>query len=706
MMAELRDYQQELLERAESALQSPDARVMLQLPTGGGKTHIAGALLAHLLQDGRKAVWLTHRKELAHQTRQMLEGSGVTARDELNWSGPAPYLINGATILMAQTVGRRINKSHIWGSYNSNDLLVVDEAHHAAAAGYELSIEQWPGRVIGLTATPWRLSEKEGFDDLFKEMICGPQIHKLQADDHLCQARLLTPPPDDRIMPGNEIVSGEYTPSGIEEANSHEIMTVRAVDFWKRNAADRQTIVYAVSKDHARRLADEFKRVRISAAVILSDTPPDDRAEAINGFANGDIQVLVNMSIVTEGFDLPGDSCKCVVITRPTMSLALYLQMVGRGLRPKKDGGNCLILDLAGNSEIHGLPEDDRQWSLEPRGNPASGEAPVVRCERCDGYSPAGSLTCVHCAEPFGKSCPRCGKWRAWKRWSYEAICGDLHEVVCDLCHYDAHIDLQLSVPNDLLELALYAILRTLQERERDRTGGTDEELKNYLLDLISKKKMELSDNTPSKVKAYISEEISKAESRLAELEGQPIDEQQIFNDVVDTVMETLGTIAEEDELHLSKVPHREESIPNQVEEGTTQEPPRTTRQSSRRGGVEISVDGGDWERAVDFVRARYSQRHHNPNRETRWENDSGHAQCVSLIVTALEKAGYKIEIDEISPNQNWLGISKGKPKPVNKISDEPADSWAHWRKIHQRELENPTGPIAVWIDDRRKARR
>ena len=497
-MAELRPYQQDLLEQAESALQPRDARVMLQLPTGGGKTHIAGALLRRWLHNGRKAVWLTHRTELAEQTRQMLEGNGVTAREELNWSGPAPYLFNGATILMAQTVGRRINKKHIWGSYNNNDLLVVDEAHHAAAAGYELSIEQWPGQVIGLTATPWRLSEKEGFNGLFKELICGPQIHELQAAKHLCQAPLLTPPPDDRIIPGNEMVSGEYTLSGIEEANSHEIMTVRAVDFWMRKAADRQTIVYAVSQDHARRLTEEFNRAGISADIMLSDTSDNDRCQAINGFVNGDIQVLVNMSIVTEGFDLPGDSCKCVVITRPTKSLALYLQMVGRGLRPKKDGGDCLIIDLAGNSEIHGRPEDNRQWSLLPRGNSASGETPVVRCEKCDGYSPAGSQTCAHCSEPFGKGCPRCGQWRAWQRWGYETHCGELHELVCDLCHYDAHTQAQLPVTDELrrlTEMDLDAALRNLLEEERQRASGADEERKSELRSLISNRASELDNN-------------------------------------------------------------------------------------------------------------------------------------------------------------------------------------------------------------------
>lgn len=135
-MPDLRDYQQQLLEQAEAALQPRDARVMLQLPTGGGKTLIAGALLRRWLPDGRKAVWLTHRKELAEQTCRMLQDdAGVPASNNIFWSvgNNAPHITNGVVILMAQTVGRRTNRMQIWGKYRGDDLLVIDEAHHATA---------------------------------------------------------------------------------------------------------------------------------------------------------------------------------------------------------------------------------------------------------------------------------------------------------------------------------------------------------------------------------------------------------------------------------------------------------------------------------------------------------------------------------------------------------------------------------------------
>ena len=504
-MTELRDYQQELLDQAADRLSPDNARVMLQLPTGGGKTHIAGALLRRRLHSGRKAAWLTHRTELADQTCRMLTDSGVSAISLKTWQpgNDAPSIPNGVVILMAQTVGRRTNSMEIWGSYRSADLLVIDEAHHATAGGWERAIRQWPGRVIGLTATPWRLSKTEGFDHLFGELICGPLISELQAGGWLCQARVHIPQPQDVIRGGAIATAGDYSESGIQQANSDhpDIMTAGALRFWHSHAAERSTIIYAISQDHARNLAAVFNDAGIPAAVVLSDTPPPERARAIESFGNGTLRALVNVAVATEGFDLPDASC--VVITRPTMSLALYLQMVGRGLRPKPDGKHrdCLILDLAGNSEIHGLPQETRQWSLQPRRNNPGGDAPVIRCEECDGVSPAASHFCIVCQNPFGKDCPRCGAWQSRKRWSYETHCGQLHELVCDLCHLDAHIKAQLPVTDELRRLIdmdpeLDAVLRNLLEDERRRAGGADEARKGELLSLIADRESDLANDS------------------------------------------------------------------------------------------------------------------------------------------------------------------------------------------------------------------
>ena len=603
-MIELRPYQESLLRQVQHGLAAePRARLMLQLPTGGGKTVIAGALLGDWLQGGRKAVWLTHRKELAEQTRRMLTDAGVSAITNVNWTPgeDAPAMVGGAVILMAQTVGRRTARPHhrhsgldpesrggVWNHYDANDLLVIDEAHHAAAPGWERAMQQWPGPIVGMTATPWRLSEKEGFDHLFDGLLCGPQTADLQALDQpaLCQARVVIPPLEQRIAGGAVDRTGDYTEAGIEQANRDrpDIMTAGALAFWQKHAADRPTIAYAVSVDHARNLAAVFNQAGVPAAVILGDTNREERDKAIAGFRDGSIKVLVNVIVATEGFDLPDASC--IIIARPTMSLALYLQMVGRGLRPKPDGGDCILLDLAANAVTHGLPEDYREWSLEPRGTQKAGEAPVVVCPWCETASPAASHNCRGCGYAFGKDCDRCGRWRAHKRWLYETHCGDAHQRVCDLCHIDAHIQAHLPVAPPLDELVdlyysedemtlptdveidddlanrLSALFRELLEAERQNIVGADDARRNELSSLIEWRELVLGDDDelvrqfdeyiaalpqrPNRIRELqmfgdwrgnLESELTVWKDELTELENRSMDKQAIFNSARDKAM-------------------------------------------------------------------------------------------------------------------------------------------------------------------------
>ena len=591
----------------------PKARLMLQLPTGGGKTVIAGALLGDWLQNGRKAVWLTHRKELAEQTRRMLTDAGVSAITNINWTPgeDAPYMAGGVVILMAQTVGRRTarlslrhsgldpeSRGSVWNCYDASDLLVIDEAHHAAAPGWERAMQQWPGPIVGMTATPWRLSEKEGFDRLFDGLLCGPQTADLQALDEpaLCRAPVFIPPPEQRIAGGAVDRTGDYTEAGIERANRDrpDIMTAGALAFWQKHAIDsannqRQTIAYAVSVDHAHNLAAVFNEAGVPAAIILGDTNREERDRAIAGFRDGSVKVLVNVIVATEGFDLPDASC--IIIARPTMSLALYLQMVGRGLRPKPDGGNCIILDLAANALTHGLPQDYRAWSLKPRGPAKSGgETPVTVCPQCQHASPAASHYCPECGYAFGKDCPRCGRWRSYlRRWRYEKHCGDAHQLVCDLCHIDAHIQAHLPVAppldalielydtedemtfptdvevNDELAQRLSALFRELLEVERESIAGADDARREELRGLIGEREMVLEneDELVRQFDEYIATlpqrpnrirelqmfgdwrdkmqlELGEWKSELAELESRAVDKQAIFDSARNKVAHVL----------------------------------------------------------------------------------------------------------------------------------------------------------------------
>ena len=673
-MFQLRPYQQTLLREVQDALgANPKARVMMQLPTGGGKTVIAGALLADWLRDGRKAVWLTHRKELAEQTRGMLTAAGVSAKTDSRWTSDegAPAMAGGTFILMAQKVGLH-NKaeSRVWNRYDANDLLVIDEAHHAAAPGWERAMQQWPGPIVGMTATPWRLSQKEGFDHLFDGLLCGPQTADLQALEKpaLCQAQVFIPPEEQRIAGGTVDQTGDYTERGIEQANRDrpDIMTAGALAFWQKHAEGRQTIAYAVSVDHAHNLAAVFNDAGIPAAVILGDTNREERDRAIDGFRDGSIKVLVNVIVATEGFDLPDASC--IIIARPTMSLALYLQMVGRGLRPKPDGADCLILDLAANSVSHGLPEDYREWSLEPRGaQKDDGEAPVVVCPECGTASPASSHHCRGCGYAFGKDCGRCGRWRSHRRWYYEEQCGDAHQHVCDLCHIDAHIQAHLPVTPPLDQLVnlhitedemtfpseveidddlanrLSDLFKELLESERQSVAGADDARREELRQLIEWRESVLNDDDelvrqfdeyiaalpqrPNRIRELqmfgdwrdkMQLELGEWQNESAALESRAVDKQTIFNSARSKVIHLLCSVAESvnllpDQQDTSRQSHL--NVVATVSQNADGNPKRFYIMS-RRNSIFAECDVYSENRIVALAGSTATKRTMNPGRE------------------------------------------------------------------------------------------
>ncbi len=585
-MVDLRGYQLELLDQIDRTLTTrPLARVMVQLPTGAGKTFLAGEFLYKQL-SGRKAVWLTHRKELADQTRKMLAESAVPASADIKWSPgtQAPTIAGDVVILMAQTLARRVGSEHVWADYGSNDILIIDEAHHATTEGYAKAMELWPGPVIGLTATPWRLSQQQGFNHLFEELICGPQIGELQRDGFLSDARVIMPAEKDRISVGGVDRTGEYSETGIEFANrGSEIWTAGALRFWLEHGENRQTIVYAVSVTHARNLLQLFRQENVSASLILGETEESTRTNIIRDFESGHIRVLINVAVATEGFDLP--NAGCVLITRPTMSLALYMQMIGRGMRPKQKGGDCIVLDMAGNSLRHGLPNEVRSWSLEPRSTDAGQGILPQWCPSCGEMSPPAAHKCQHCGEPFGESCPRCGKWRVWSDWSLNEACQDSHDTVCNKCHHDAHIDANLPVTEQMQELAEPQQLITLEsarnpflkdllEEEMQKAAGSEPQRVVELRQLIETRDELLEDHDrlwkefahdlresgqrqdtlsrPERARRYVEWEKALGEERqswqeeLAALQARPIDKQLILNNAVNRVLQLLEAEAKQ----------------------------------------------------------------------------------------------------------------------------------------------------------------
>ena len=438
-----------------------------------------------------------------------------------------------------------------------------------------------------------------------------------------------------------------------------------------------RTIAYAVSVDHAHNLASVFNDAGVRAMVILGDTERRARDGAIAGFLDGSVKVLVNVIVATEGFDL--SDAPCVIIARPTLSLALYLQMVGRGLRPKSDRGDCLILDLAANALTHGLPEKRQEWSLAARGAPAFGALPVVWCPTswCGVVSPAASHHCLGCGHAFGKDCNRCGRWRAHKRWQYEGHCGDGHARVCDLCHIDAHIQAHLPIappldelvgqhdPEDAMtfpgdaeiddELAnrLSALFKELLEAERQSIAGASDARRNELRRWISRRQSALSDDDeleslfseyigalpdpPNRVQerrifgeweGNLRSELVRWQDELNELENRPVDKRAIFTGSRDKAMHLLNRQAHEADLMPDMVGDDQQygsdvsRLPECGQPRSTTARGATLLKPRIAGSLTDLVDAGDgrWER----VKAIRSQTHQS------WSN-------IRKAVTALQ---------------------------------------------------------------------
>lgn len=351
----LRDYQLDLCRRIlEARAASP--RVMGQLPTGGGKSACMGELARLDIAAGYRPVFVAHRRFLIEQIGQTLRRFGVLGQCTLS-------TVQGSSGM------------DLSGRYGRPASLYVDEAHHATARTYRRLIEQ-AALVTGFTATPWRLSLKEGFDDMFGALVCGPTQAELVRMGYLVRA-------EPYILPANfgnvRIIRGEYDAKELAEivmAEGQVEKIARAYLQCRQYApggSGPRAIIYCVSVRHAQAVAAALQTSGVSSVAVDGKTQDFKRRAAMYGFEHGRYEVLVNCDLITEGLDVP--ACNIIMLAKPTKSLALYLQMTGRGARPEGGKDRYVLIDCAGGIAEHGMPEDERQWSLAKR---AEEPAPVI----------------------------------------------------------------------------------------------------------------------------------------------------------------------------------------------------------------------------------------------------------------------------------------------------------------------------------------
>jgi DNA repair protein RadD len=379
----LRDYQLDDLEKIEAAFRERRC-VIYQGATGSGKTRMFTEYIRREVARGGRVLVLGHRDEIIQQISADLKMLGV--RHGIIAPGE-PETNDRVQVASVMTLVRRLNR--LWFRPT---LLVIDEAHHAVAASWlKIINELRDADVLGVTATPRRLDGKP-LDHIFNILVTGPSIASLIRDDWLAPCSVFTPttrPDVSRVT----IRAGDYAVEGLREVMSGGIIVNGAVDEYERLCPGAPAIAFCVDIAHSKLVAAAFERRGYRAAHVDGETPRRQRRDLIARLDNGGIDVLCNCGLISEGLDVPG--VEAAILLRPTKSLALYLQMVGRALRPGKE--LAYVLDHAGNVYAHGLPTARRRWTLHGKQQQDGGGERLVRCPNCGAMNSPMDDYCEHC---------------------------------------------------------------------------------------------------------------------------------------------------------------------------------------------------------------------------------------------------------------------------------------------------------------------
>ena len=367
----LRDYQQDLYVKTVDAFKQGFRRPLIVAPCGAGKSYLFSEMVHRT--DGEVLI-LIHRQELKQQHEQLLCDLGIT----------------NARVSMILTEANRL------GKYEKPALIIADEAHLSRSNSWVKVIEYYDTFTVGLTATPIRLDGKP-LGDIFDVLITGVDTKWLIENKRLAPYEYYAPTVVDTS--GLRKVAGDYVVSDLEQLMNERAIYGNVIESYMRFAAREQAIAYCVSVAHARITADAFNGAGIRSEVVSSDTPPKRRAEIMDDFRSGKIIVLCNVGIISEGISV--DEVSCCMLLRPTESVALGIQQMMRCMR-YLPGKTAKILDFVGNYTRIGLPDEEREWSLDK---------PINRKKITDDNGNFYIRCCPECFMTFATAdmCPFCG---------------------------------------------------------------------------------------------------------------------------------------------------------------------------------------------------------------------------------------------------------------------------------------------------------
>ena len=374
------DYQEDMVKRVQEAFKHHDA-VMVQMPTGTGKTHVLASIVGLFL---KKNVWVVaHRRELVSQIK-----------DTLGWFFPT---LDSEKI---QVVSIQWLSRHYRELKEKPSLIVIDEAHHALAETYAEVMNAYPkAKKLGLTATPYRMNGK-GFTDLFDTLLCSWNMERFIAEGRLSLYDYYSIKPDsaDQLLIDSlqkRGADGDYQQKELNEVMDVRPSLERLCLTIKQYVPGKKGIVYAISIQHAEHIAEFYRENGIKAVAISSKTPLAERKLFIEKFkkthtdltdsTDNEIEVLVSVDLFSEGFDCP--DVEFIQLARPTLSLAKYMQMVGRGLRVAEGKECCVILDNVGLYKRFGLPSADRDWQSMFEGRTSLEDILQEACVQVNGHN-------------------------------------------------------------------------------------------------------------------------------------------------------------------------------------------------------------------------------------------------------------------------------------------------------------------------------
>lgn len=349
----LRPYQVQLKNDVYNAFRDGKRSVMMQLQTGGGKSVILAAIAQNAQAAGRRVLFIVHRKELVMQLVGHLYNRGIHA--EVIMAGCAYRPEADFNVASIQTLTRREAPKDI-------NLVVIDEAHHSTSDSYRKVLALYPeAKILGVTATPCR-SNGKGFADIFEHLVLGPSVQSLIEQGYLVPPQIFASPLKFDLSKV-KMTAGDYNENQLYALMNQEVLIANLVQSWKKHAYGKKTCVFAINVQHSVDICNQYRAHGIPAAHIDGGTPADTRDRILRQFKTGEIAILTNCNIISEGFDVP--DIEAVQLVRPTKSLSLYLQQIGRGLRPAEGKTKAIVLDHADNVFQHGFPEQDRIWTLD-----------------------------------------------------------------------------------------------------------------------------------------------------------------------------------------------------------------------------------------------------------------------------------------------------------------------------------------------------